>query len=147
MKKYTFFLICFIFLATAGCRVVERTARTTTVVDSTKNIKDVYKTKTDSVFVYKFDSIFVQKRNDTVFIERFKDKYIYRFRTDTVARTDTIFQIKIQMDSISLERTQSAGVIKQKSSTWKFWLGLAIGIGSIILLIILKNLIKNKIFN
>lgn len=125
MQKIFFFIVLVLLLATSSCRAVESTARTTSVVDSVRNIKDSYTAKEDISFVYIHDSIVVH-RSDTVLVERFKDRFIYRQKTDTIFRTDTILQIKIQTDTIQTVIRPAAE--NRKSTGWKFWTGLGIGV-------------------
>jgi hypothetical protein len=146
MQKIFFFIVLVLLLATGSCRVVEHTTRTTNVVDSVRNVSDGYTSKEDISFVYIHDSIVVH-RSDTVLVERFKDRFIYRQKADTIFRTDTILQVKIQTDTIQTVIRPAAE--KQKSTGWKFWTGLGIGVfvGFAILIFALIRILRRGYSN
>jgi len=152
MKKYLslILIVSFFVLMTGCCRGVIYHAQTQHVVDSTKTVQTLRATSLDSIYIYKHDSIIVKQKGDTVFIEKYKEKIQTRLRIDTITRTDTIFQIKIQKDSISVQTLRATSPSqKTKSTAWKFWVGLVLGIVVISAVYIVWNRIKkvaNKIF-
>lgn len=94
MKKIVLILVLFFTLL--SCKVRER------IVEVEKEVvKTEYKTNHIRDSIFHRDSIFLEKRNDTVFLT--KNRYIYKdkLRIDTLLRTDTISNIRVEFVEVN----------------------------------------------
>lgn len=60
-----------------SCKVIEQQQQ-----------QNIYKVKTDSVYIYEKDSIYIENNKDTVFVSKYKYLTKERLKTDTIIVTD-----------------------------------------------------------
>lgn len=73
-------------LPLTSCKTQQR------IVEKEKLVyKTEYKNRVQLDSVYLHDSVYIHQRNDTVFFSKWKTAYKYKYLTDTLRRTDSIY--------------------------------------------------------
>jgi len=79
---------CIVLWVLTGCK---STKWTTVKTSDSERIAEVFKIKTDSIYVYRQDSVTIRIRSDTVLIDRWRLHYKYRNTTDTICLRDSVY--------------------------------------------------------
>lgn len=99
----------------ANCSTTKRNYTKEIKTDTVFKTKDVLRTieTKDSVFLH--DSIFSYIKGDTIFVNKWHTKIKYLYKSDTLIKTDTIFQSKIDKNSREIIKQSSSfgGKIKE----------------------------------
>lgn len=61
-----------------------------TVYVPVESVRTEYANRLEHDSIHRYDSIFVREKGDTIWLEKYRYLYRERFRTDTLAFTDTI---------------------------------------------------------